>query len=394
MDTYLIGDGETLVPPPAEKEPSWIRRLFGVVFGPWLAVRPTAYLLLAATLICPVALIVLYFREMGEKPVGSAGTSEIFLIIGTGAILFAVLGFLSQVGTRSLWVRLGAWLMAEIILGLAFLDNLGDLGHVKDNQHLWPSFVIGGLLACLALPIATLPAFRRLFGAPPATGKVDAIGVALTVSLTMMLLVPLVSFGRPEMEITKSYESTFFAQHEWIADLSLIYWTPVVAALMVGYGIRRNARETLERLGLTGFNGRTVKIGLAAMVFMLGIGQVSDMAIHQAWTRLGWPMTNEGLVDKLFAPNFTLLGALTGGAAAGILEEIMARGILQPRLGIVLSNLFWVSLHAGQYNWDALTSVFISGLFLGVLRQRTNTLCCIITHGGFDMVLFLSPQNS
>ena len=40
------------------------------------------------------------------------------------------------------------------------------------------------------------------------------------------------------------------------------------------------------------------------------------------------------------------------------------RGVLQPRLGILLSNLLFTAMHAYQYNWDGLLSVFASGLAL------------------------------
>ncbi len=402
--------GAAALPFPSDPAPpgkaSWARWLIKTVVDPWRGVKPTAYLLLATTLLCPVALLVLWFAEIrqvmshhraaihvGDETL-QAGLS-VFLIIGTCSIVFALLGVFSQVGSRSLLVRLGAWLIAFLTLLLAFIDNLDVADHAKGYHDLGNYLAVGGLLACLVLPLATLPAFRRLFGAPPASGQVDGIAAAMIVSLTMMSLVPLVCLGRPPMEIeTGNHSGVMDAPGiEWISDLALVCWTLVVAPLLVGYGIRRDARQTLERLGLTGFTWRHVGIGLSAMVFMLGIGMVTDMVVHQIWPRFGWPVTNEEFMDKLFAPNFTLFGALAGGATAGITEEILTRGVLQPRLGILLSNVFWVSLHAHQYNWDGLLGVFVTGLLLGHLRKRTNTLCCIIAHGGFDIVLFLSPQN-
>lgn len=403
--------GTAAFPFPPDPDPprkrSWAGWLLETVVDPWRAVKPTAYLLLGATLLSPVVLLVLWLAELRRAAshhvvminLGAEtlqASLSIFLIVGTCSIVLALLGVFSQVGTRSLLVRLGAWLLAFLTLLLAFVSNLGTADHAKGHPHLENYIAVGGLLACLALPLATLPAFRRLFGAPPARGEVDGIAAALVVSQTMMSLVPLVCLGRPPMEIeTRTHSGLLDSPGvEWMSDLALICWTLVVAPLLVGYGIRRDGRQTLERLGLTGFTWRQVGIALGAMVFMLGVGNVSDMVVHQVWPRFGWPVTNEDFVDKLFAPNFTLFGALTGGATAGITEEILARGILQPRLGILLSNVFWASLHAGQYNWDGLLGVFVTGLLLGLLRKKTNTLCCIIAHGSFDFVLFLSPHNS
>ena len=63
------------------------------------------------------------------------------------------------------------------------------------------------------------------------------------------------------------------------------------------------------------------------------------------------------------------------------------RGVLQPRLGLLLSNLFFTGLHALQYNWDALVTVFVLGLVFGLVRNRTNTTTSAITHGSYDFVL-------
>jgi membrane protease YdiL (CAAX protease family) len=46
-------------------------------------------------------------------------------------------------------------------------------------------------------------------------------------------------------------------------------------------------------------------------------------------------------------------------------------------------------MHAYQYHWDALCSVFITGLVLGLIRKKTNTTVSAIVHGGFDFVLIL-----
>jgi hypothetical protein len=65
------------------------------------------------------------------------------------------------------------------------------------------------------------------------------------------------------------------------------------------------------------------------------------------------------------------------------------RGALQPRLGLLLSNLFFVSLHAFQYGFDALLSVFIVGLVLGIVRARSNTTTSSIVHGLYDFILVM-----
>ncbi len=77
------------------------------------------------------------------------------------------------------------------------------------------------------------------------------------------------------------------------------------------------------------------------------------------------------------------------GVTAGVGEEMVVRGVLQPRLGILVSNLFFVGLHAFQYGFDALLSVFIIGLILGIVRARTNTTTSAIAHGTYDFILVM-----
>jgi membrane protease YdiL (CAAX protease family) len=77
------------------------------------------------------------------------------------------------------------------------------------------------------------------------------------------------------------------------------------------------------------------------------------------------------------------------GVTAGLGEELAVRGVLQPRLGILLPNLLFASLHALQYNFEGLLSVFLVGLILGLIRRRTNTSTSAIVHGAYDFWLIM-----
>ena len=74
---------------------------------------------------------------------------------------------------------------------------------------------------------------------------------------------------------------------------------------------------------------------------------------------------------------------------AGVGEELAIRGLLQPRLGIIISNLFFTALHAFQYNGDGLLQVFLFGLVMGLVRRRTNTVVCMIIHTLYDVGIIL-----
>jgi membrane protease YdiL (CAAX protease family) len=103
---------------------------------------------------------------------------------------------------------------------------------------------------------------------------------------------------------------------------------------------------------------------------------------------LGLPVTDEDAVNLLFAGSLTLPGIIVASIAAGFGEEVGIRGLLQPRFGILLPALLFASLHAFQYSWDGLISVFLAGLVFAYIRRYSNTTTSAITHTVYDLVLF------
>ncbi len=126
-----------------------------------------------------------------------------------------------------------------------------------------------------------------------------------------------------------------------------------------------------------------------AVVAALGL----DPGINQLWRSMGWGTTDVEAFSKLMSQLITPLGAVLIGVTAGVGEELAVRGLLQPRIGLIASNLVFTSLHAFQYGVDALLSVFIIGLVLGLVRMRTNTTTSAIVHGVYDFVLVFSSTS-
>jgi uncharacterized protein len=164
-------------------------------------------------------------------------------------------------------------------------------------------------------------------------------------------------------------------------------WTLPAAVFAVGYGVRRTLSEAIDRLGLIIPTRATCLTALIATVAILAGVWLMDLAVTWLWSRFGWPVTDERMVDVLFAHAFGVAGALIVGVTAGVGEEVIVRGILQPRLGLLLSNLAFTAVHAYQYHWDALVQVFLIGLVLGLVRRRTNTTTTALIHGGYDVVV-------
>lgn len=171
----------------------------------------------------------------------------------------------------------------------------------------------------------------------------------------------------------------------------LTLWTQqILFALLgtigVGWLTRRNWRTTLERLGLTALTGRQLLIGIG-----VGLGIVVIVILIQiAAGMLG--VASDADVDRLtemmFGPIFmTPFGILTIGLSAALGEEILLRGAMLPRFGVILTTLFFVILHV-QYGVSiALLVIVVPSLILAWLRLRYNTSTAMITHAVYNMTL-------
>jgi membrane protease YdiL (CAAX protease family) len=226
---------------------------------------------------------------------------------------------------------------------------------------------------------------------------VHATGLATVLGLTAIAFVPLAVLGEPPLllltplvgEMKQKQGALQMDMEELRETVYGFVWLVPCTIVCVGYPIRRTFREALERLGLVRPKVWQVGLGLLLVPVVVGSMNGVDRLIEKLWEYYDWPQTNEKAFNELmeFARNPT--GAIIIGVTAGIGEELVVRGMLQPRLGIVLSNLFFTGLHALQYNWDGLASVFLIGLILGVVRKYTNTTTSAIVHGGYDFVLVM-----
>ena len=326
-------------------------------------------------------------------------------LAGLQALPFAMLAMLAYMGTRRTWAKVLAvlWLacigiaLMVIDITLAWqalgLDPGGSARPVPGGysallEEIVAVFAVGLVaVAMLLRPVRRLVA--RVLPIDPES-FVHAVALAAVVLLALLAVLPLVVLGQPPL--LSMLETIGTDQAGQMRDeLYGLLWLVPCSFAMVGYGVRRSFRAALDRLGLVRPSRRYVLIGLGGALVLVAVSWATDAGIGALWTANGWPRTDNEAFEKLMAFAFTPLGAVVLGVSAGLGEEIAVRGVLQPRLGILVSNLFFVSLHGLQYNWDALLSVFVAGLLLALLKQRTNTTTSAIAHGTYD---FLSVVSS
>jgi hypothetical protein len=366
-------------------------------------------------------LILLYF-------IGGLGQ---FLQVGVLFLPLAVLGALAYAGTKNITAMVFAYIVLAMTgLGVVLysLTTLA-LGYVAD----WDKFnaLLGGqsvtstlstssavegvfspnagpglLLAVLLYFVATLVAMSMLLRpVRVAVAKIMPIDpdnfvhkIALSILALIFLscFIPLLVLGGKPPLLNLPLDGNgagIGGQAISVQPLDLVYqfiWTIPATFVVAGWPIARRFPDMLKRLGLVRPTATQVAFGLGfGLVLALAAMFVIDPGITALWRALGWPTTDTAAFDKLLANLVTPAGAVLIGITAGLGEELAVRGLLQPRIGLIASNLVFTGFHAFQYGADGLLSVFIIGMILGVVRARTNTTTSAIVHGVYDFTLVL-----
>lgn len=159
----------------------------------------------------------------------------------------------------------------------------------------------------------------------------------------------------------------------------------IIAATGVGLYIRRNAMHAAARLGIVRPAWWQITLALAAAGVFVAFGRGVDSLSHALTPDVAHR------VDITTQHVFGALDNPAGIAAIALLpaicEEILFRGALQPRLGLVVTALLFTSIHT-QYSlsFDTL-AVFVLALGLGVIRKYTNTSTSAICHASYNLIV-------
>jgi hypothetical protein len=161
----------------------------------------------------------------------------------------------------------------------------------------------------------------------------------------------------------------------------------VLAFFGVGLLIRRNWSELIDRLGLTMPDLKQLLIAGAIIIALV---------IIQAGAGALWALLNPDQAELLGDVNTLLLADMDTlwewlllALAAGIGEELLFRGALQPVMGLAGTSLLFALVHV-QYGYTPfmLVVVFIA-VVLGLVRRYFSTTIAIVVHVGYDFTLGL-----
>jgi membrane protease YdiL (CAAX protease family) len=287
------------------------------------------------------------------------------------------------------WARHVAAILTGFLAGVTFLYGAIDLAGQRANPsstHNSYAVDVGFMAtALIAAVLMSKPVRERISRVLPVDpdNPVHALALVLTVLLFGVLVTSTAFIQTSVANQPALTLGDLIAQ-----ELPLL----IIGAAGVGLFIRRNLAETAIRLGLV----RPAWWHIVLAVAAAGIFYVFAEVMHNLSLILTPDIARQ--VDSTTQHLFGGLGGPVGIAvialAPGICEEILFRGALQPRIGLIATALLFTAFHA-QYglSLDAL-SVLVIALGLGLIRKFTSTTASLISHVTYNLIVGIGVAGS
>jgi Type II CAAX prenyl endopeptidase Rce1-like len=329
-------------------------------------------------------------------------------------IIFAILGLAAQAAKKHKWIE---WFI-RVLIFITFLVEAWMLVYPLEGEPTNPWYywvngsgcAISGLLLFMVMrkglskilgfinSIVTGGMFKSL--RERATNKdvpliSDPVFIAesvphmnglflfvCTIGYLLSQMNPALDMQVPTMPLPLPVELPSLFSYNW---LGLILLSVCGAGLLVS----RKPGEVMARLGLTKISGVQLGIGGLLVVMSFLYDLLWSLYTHNASGDLATKLTNYnagtfGVVGGM-APSVVL--ALMTAICAGMGEETLIRGALQPVFGIVPAAILHGVLH-GQFAHAPIFILQVAGwsILMGIVKRYTNTTTTIIGHAGFNLV--------
>lgn len=290
----------------------------------------------------------------------------------------------ANAATGKRWAHLAIAILAGLSAGLTFLigaldaAGAGLLTAGPSAQSRLPLDVGFMTTALVAAALASQPVRERISKYLPLDPDNPVHALALVLAV--------IFFGTQVSAIlftslAISSQNTLGVGDLVAQDLGLL----ILAAAGVGIFIRRDVRQTAARLGLVKPAWWHVVVALAAAGAMFAFGQAM-IELSRIWT--------PGVYEQVNASTSQLFGGLVSAPlgiavlalAPGVCEEVLFRGALQPRIGLIATAVLFTASHSEYGLSFYLVSVFVSALGLGLLRRFTNTTTSATAHVAYNLI--------
>ena len=288
----------------------------------------------------------------------------------TGFALRLVVPLVVPLGAAACYVALGAFARGLPV----------NAAHLAAMRWSWAAAA-----ACLAMGV---PAMARLVASAFLARSPATYTARLTASIALALLllpVPMRLLIDQLLEFASGSGRPLVDVGALVTQLA----GEVLLALgAVGLWVARDARAVRERLGLGGLTLRHALVGLAGLAAVMLVNAGMEALEHARFPAL-WAADQS--MGKLIAGNLSPIVSVLLGLSAGVGEELLVRGALQPRTGLLWASVLFAAGHV-QYTWFGMLTIAMLGITLGLVRNRANTTTAILVHVIYDIVAALGAK--
>ncbi len=247
------------------------------------------------------------------------------------------------------------------------------------------SYVVGGIGLTVAGLLGTALQFNPLLAWTARVLPIDPERQVHRMAVVLSLLLVVTQLGT---QLSTDVLSTQAIGGRSLTRLDLVLQElPFLFAALagVGLGIRRGPTATLRRLGLVRPAPWQLIAALAAAGLFYAFGVGMDHLAQVLTPALAQKV--QAATDRLFAHLTDPVGVLTIAVTAGVCEELLFRGALQPRLGLIWVAVVFTSVHS-QYglSLDAV-AVLILACGLGLIRRIANTTSSLLCHVAYNTLV-------
>lgn len=281
-----------------------------------------------------------------------------------------------------LFVVFGAFSLLLIGLGSIVALFAAELSRELEDGGLETRDGVFLILTGLAIGVPLLPPVRSLLARVlpiDARSKSDMVGLSVLAGVAVVM-VWTIDLANGESEVAP------VGYFELVMQAVLLV---LIAYFGVGGAISRSLPNVKERLGLYMPTGRQVAISIALIIPIYAVSAIGGVLTE--WLQPGLVEEIEDVMGEVTRDVSNLEGAIILGLTAGVGEEILFRGAIQPRYGLLVASLIFTLIHV-QYGFSfVIVGVFFTAIILGIQRMKMNTTCCIITHAVYNFsVVMLS----
>lgn len=234
----------------------------------------------------------------------------------------------------------------------------------------------------LALPL--VPQFRiqlaRVTPIDP-NSRIDMVGLSVILAIMGFFAVSAFASPEPPDEIAAISFADLIVQ-------ALLF--VALAFILTGTGIYRSFKQSTRRLGLRRLTVKGFGVAILSVVAIIAVSVAASLITE--WLQPDLIDELDDVTSDMTADIQNPVGAVALGLSAGTGEELLLRGAIQPRLGLVLTSLMFALLHTQYGLTYVLVGLFAVGMILGILRNRYGTMAAIIAHALFNTLVVLAQS--